>query len=85
MQRDWLIGRRKDIMTDSDEIYELRGQYSAAMGDYEAATDALRQFDRDLFDGLILDLGTVVWWSIERGVGNFIVANRNAESGAKRP
>ena len=47
-------------MTDSDEIYELRRQYSAAMGDYEAATDALRQFDRELFDGLILDLGTVV-------------------------
>ena len=47
-------------MTDSDEIYRLRGQYSAAMGDYEAVTDALRQFDRELFDGPILDLGTVV-------------------------
>ena len=47
-------------MTDNDESDQLRKQYSAAMGDYEAATDALRQFDRQLFDGPMLDILTIV-------------------------
>ena len=47
-------------MTDNDEIHRVRVQYSAAMGDYEAATDAMRQFDRELFDGPVLDLMTIV-------------------------
>ena len=50
---------RKDIMTDRDEIYKIRGRYSSAMGDYEAATDAVRQFDRDLFDGTLIDVGII--------------------------
>ena len=47
-------------MADSDERDEIRKQYSAAMGDYQAASDALRQFDRELFDGPMLDLSTIV-------------------------
>ena len=46
-------------MTDRDEIYKIRGRYSSAMGDYEAATDAVRQFDRDLFDGTLIDVGII--------------------------
>ena len=46
-------------MTGDDERVRLRNEYSAAMGDYQAATDALIQFDRELFDGPTLDLETI--------------------------
>ena len=47
-------------MPEDSEAYKLRTEYSAAMGEYEAATDALRQFDRNLYDGPMLDFATVV-------------------------
>lgn len=46
-------------MTDRDEVYNIRARYSSAMGDYEAATDAVRQFDRDLLDGTVIDIGII--------------------------
>lgn len=47
-------------MTGNDEIDKLRKEYAAAMAGYQAAGDALRQFDQDLFDGPVLDFGTIV-------------------------
>jgi len=47
-------------MMDSDEIDKIRKEYSAAMADYQAVTDALKQFDQDLFDGLVLDIEAIV-------------------------
>jgi hypothetical protein len=49
----------EEPMTYEHESDKLRRQYSLAIGDYEAATDALRQCDRELFNGPILDIMTV--------------------------
>ncbi|MDP6494435.1 MAG: hypothetical protein QGI09_03220 [Dehalococcoidia bacterium] len=47
-------------MIHSEEINKLRQEYSASMAAYQAAVDALRQFDQELFDGLVLDFETIV-------------------------
>ena len=47
-------------MTDEDEIDKILREYSASMAAYQAASDALQQFDRDLFNGQVLDIETIV-------------------------
>ena len=47
-------------MTDNDKIDKIRKEYAAAMAGYQAAVDALVQFDRDLFDGEMIDFGIIV-------------------------
>jgi hypothetical protein len=47
-------------MTGNDEIDKIRAEYSASMAAYQAATDALKQFDQDLFDGEVLAFEVII-------------------------
>ena len=47
-------------MTSDDDNERVRVEYSAAMASYQTATDALKQFDQELFDGLMLDFEAMV-------------------------